>query len=62
MEALKVEYLSKNFGGLEALLNVSFSVERGARRAIIGPNGAGKTTLFNLIAGEFPPSRGRILL
>jgi len=62
MDALKIENLSKNFGGLEALLNVSLSVETGARRAIIGPNGAGKTTLFNLIAGEFPPSRGRILL
>lgn len=60
MEALRTENLSKNFGGLEALRNVSLSVEAGTRQALIGPNGAGKTTLFNLIAGELPPSSGRV--
>lgn len=59
---LRVEGLSKNFGGLQVLDRLSFSVMPGERRAIIGPNGAGKTTLFNLITGELPPSRGRIFL
>jgi len=46
---LVLEGVSKAFAGLQAVDNVSFSVEHGARRVIIGPNGAGKTTLFNLI-------------
>jgi len=62
MEALRVENLSKKFGGLQALRDVFLAVEAGARRAIIGPNGAGKTTLFNLIAGELPPSSGKVYL
>jgi branched-chain amino acid transport system ATP-binding protein len=61
-EALRVEGLSKNFGGLHAVEDVSLSVEAGERRAIIGPNGAGKTTLFNLITGELPPSSGKVSL
>ncbi|HEX9076520.1 MAG TPA: ABC transporter ATP-binding protein [Anaerolineae bacterium] len=60
MEILRVERLTKHFGGLSALSGVSFSVEQGERRAIIGPNGAGKTTLFNLLSGEFPANRGHI--
>jgi branched-chain amino acid transport system ATP-binding protein len=60
MEALKIEGLSKNFGGIHSLQNVSFAVEVGARLGIIGPNGAGKTTLFNLLAGQLPPTHGRI--
>ncbi len=60
MEILRVERLTKHFGGLSALNGVSFSVEQGERRAIIGPNGAGKTTLFNLLSGEFPTSRGNV--
>lgn len=60
MEALKVEDLSVNFGGVKAVNNVSFSVDIGERLAIIGPNGAGKTTLFNLINGQLSPTSGRI--
>lgn len=62
MKALELQALSKNFGGLEALLDVSLGIEEGERRVIIGPNGAGKTTLFNLISGFFFPSSGRIYL
>ena len=60
MEALRVEGLSKNFGGVSAVDNVSFGVEVGERLVIIGPNGAGKTTLFNLINGQLPTTSGRI--
>ncbi len=62
MDCLAVKSLSKNFGGLQAVNKVTFSVETGKRLVIIGPNGAGKTTLFNLISGELPPSQGRIYL
>ncbi len=62
MEALKVEGLSKDFGGVQALSDVSFTVEVGERLAIIGPNGAGKTTLFNLVNGQLPPTSGKIYL
>ena len=62
MEALRVERLSKNFGGLRVLIDVSFDVEVGKRMAIVGPNGAGKTTLFNMLSGELPVSGGRIYL
>jgi branched-chain amino acid transport system ATP-binding protein len=62
MNALEVEGLSKNFGGLQALLRVSLAVAPGERHAIIGPNGAGKSTFFNLITGELPPSEGKIWL
>jgi len=60
MEALRVECLSKDFGGVHALSDVSFSVKTGERLVIIGPNGAGKTTLFNLINGQLRPTSGRI--
>lgn len=59
---LRVEGVSRNFGGLMAVNNISMSVEPGERRAIIGPNGAGKTTFFNLLSGEMPPAQGRIYL
>jgi len=62
MEALKVKGLTKAFGGVHALSDVSFSVNVGERLGIIGPNGAGKTTLFNLINGQLPPSYGKIHL
>ncbi|MHA2601144.1 MAG: ABC transporter ATP-binding protein [Candidatus Thorarchaeota archaeon SMTZ1-83] len=57
---LSTSGLTKNFGGLIAVNDVSLDVERGAIKAIIGPNGSGKTTFFNLITGVFPPSAGRI--
>lgn len=62
MKALVLDNICKNFGGLQALYNVSLEVERGERRAIIGPNGAGKTTLFHIIAGVLPPTSGGIYL
>jgi branched-chain amino acid transport system ATP-binding protein len=62
MSALVVEAVSRNFGGVQALSNVSFSVEPGERRLIIGPNGAGKTTLFNMLSGAAAVSGGRITL
>lgn len=60
--ALQTQNLSRNFGGLMAVYEVSLAVEAGERRAIIGPNGAGKTTLFNLLSGELPPLKGTITL
>lgn len=59
---LQLERVSRHFGGLKAVSDVTLSVEPGARHAVIGPNGAGKTTLFNIISGEFPPSSGAITL
>jgi len=60
--ALRIESLSKSFGGLPAISDVSFEVAAGERRLIIGPNGAGKTTLFNLITGDLRADAGRIVL
>jgi len=61
MTLLQLQNVSRRFGALTALNNISLSVEPGELRAVIGPNGAGKTTLFNLISGFFPPSDGEIL-
>jgi branched-chain amino acid transport system ATP-binding protein len=61
MSLLQVEGVSRQFGSLVAVRNVSMTVEAGQLRAVIGPNGAGKTTLFNLISGFFPPTAGRLL-
>lgn len=58
---LKVEGVSKRFGGLLALADVSFEVARGSILGLIGPNGAGKTTMFNCVAGIYKPTEGRIL-
>jgi branched-chain amino acid transport system ATP-binding protein len=57
---LEIEAVSKSFGGIQALYNVSFAVRPEAIHAIIGPNGAGKTTLFNIITGVYTPDSGRI--
>jgi ABC-type branched-subunit amino acid transport system ATPase component len=57
-ELLTVENLSKNFGGLAALKDVSLAIAEGEIVGLIGPNGAGKTTLFNAITGIYPPSAG----
>jgi ABC-type branched-subunit amino acid transport system ATPase component/ABC-type branched-subunit amino acid transport system permease subunit len=58
---LTVEGLSRAFGGLRAVDEVSLTVRAGDRHAIIGPNGAGKSTLFNLITGRLPPDTGRVV-
>ncbi len=61
MSLLQVENVSKNFGSLVAVNNVSMTVESGELRAVIGPNGAGKTTFFNLISGFLRQSSGRVI-
>lgn len=61
-DSLRLESVSKSFGGLKVIDDVSFSVPRASRTALIGPNGAGKTTVFNLISGVYTPDAGRILL
>jgi branched-chain amino acid transport system ATP-binding protein len=58
---LEVRDVSKHFGSLRAVQNVSLTVAKGELRAIIGPNGAGKTTFFNTISGFFPPTSGDIV-
>lgn len=57
---LSTSGLTKNFGGLVAVNDISLDIERGSMKAIIGPNGSGKTTFFNLITGALPVSAGRI--
>ena len=59
---LAVHNLSKRYGGVEAVRNVSFSVSSGELVALIGPNGAGKTTCFNLLNGQIAPDAGRVEL
>jgi branched-chain amino acid transport system ATP-binding protein len=59
---LKVENLTRRFGGLTAVKDVSFSVRPGQLFGLIGPNGAGKTTLFNLITGVYTPDEGAITM
>src|SRR5437588_5002868 len=59
---LELRGLSKSFGGLHAVRDVTFSIMPGDRKAIIGPNGAGKTTLFNLITGTLPATSGQVML
>jgi branched-chain amino acid transport system ATP-binding protein len=57
---LQVQNVSKNFGGLLAVSDVTFDLPRGQILGLIGPNGAGKTTLFNIINGIYPPTRGLV--
>lgn len=60
-EILKTINLTKNFGGLSAVVDVNFVVKKGDLQSIIGPNGAGKSTFFKLITGELEPTRGQII-
>jgi branched-chain amino acid transport system ATP-binding protein len=59
--ALEVKGIARNFGGLQVLRDVTFSVGEGEVVGLIGPNGAGKSTLFEIISGNLPPSGGRIV-
>ena len=60
MEVMKVQGVTKTYGGVHAVSNVSFGVETGEHLVILGPNGAGKTTLFNVLTGQVRPTSGHI--
>jgi len=60
--ALELHSVSRHFGSLRAIDEVSLSVRAGERYGVLGSNGAGKTTLFNVITGDFPPTAGRVVL
>ena len=59
---LEIRNLTKAFGGVRAIDDVSLDFPSGSLSAVIGPNGAGKSTFFNLISGAFPPDQGEVLL
>jgi branched-chain amino acid transport system ATP-binding protein len=59
---IEVQHLKMHFGGIHAVDDVSLSIDKGQITGLIGPNGAGKTTLFNVIAGRYKPTAGRVLL
>ena len=60
MSLLEIRDVSKRFGGLTALVDVSYSLHKGEILGLIGPNGAGKTTLFNVVNGFYPPTKGEV--
>ncbi|MGD9037429.1 MAG: ATP-binding cassette domain-containing protein, partial [Syntrophobacterales bacterium] len=60
MSLLRLENITKRFGGLVAVDSVSLEVQKGELIAIVGPNGAGKTTLFNVVSGAFLPEEGKV--
>ena len=62
MAILNINKLTKSFGGLTAVSNVTMELREGELVGLIGPNGAGKTTVFNLLSGLYVPSSGEILL
>ncbi len=61
MAILEIENLTKKFGHVAALSNVTLSIRDGEITSLIGPNGAGKTTIYNVVTGKFPPTSGRII-
>ena len=61
-EILRLEALSKNFGGLRAVSNFELTLGQGELKGLIGPNGAGKSTVFNLISGFYKPNSGRVFM
>lgn len=62
LSALRVDSISKSFGGLKAVSNFSIELPAGSLRGLIGPNGAGKTTVFNLLTGVYTPDHGTVEL
>ena len=62
MSLLSIQHLTKNFGGLAAVSNVSLEVQENELVGLIGPNGAGKTTLFNVMTGVYTASEGKVIL
>jgi branched-chain amino acid transport system ATP-binding protein len=62
MSLLEIKDVSKRFGGLAAVVDVSYGLNKGEILGLIGPNGAGKTTLFNVVNGFYPPTKGEVFL
>lgn len=62
MSLLLVDHITKNFGGITAVSNVTIEVNQGELVGLIGPNGAGKTTLFNVLTGVYEPTEGKVIL
>ena len=62
MSLLQVQSIAKSFGGVQAVRDVSFSLQAGELLALIGPNGAGKSTTFNMVGGQLAPDTGQVLL